>query len=435
MDMGDKGARKAREQMDDDDLRQHAVWQDLKAAFEAHGFELPPHLHKQDLFRPKPAGSEAPPNGANNNPGAYTAQLLPTTTIGARARDKLEPREFLDGHNFILVGAANSLSGDGGIGKTDIACSMAIATHPGDTMPLFGLPPRRKGPVLFFSAEEPEAEIRRRIHAICAAQKVNPETLTDLHFIDYSRKEAWLFREDRNGMLVPTPLWEDLKVTAAAIRPALILIDNRARIVHGNQNSATVATSVMTFLDGLAFDTWCAVELLSHVSLSQISSGRGDSGSVAWANAGRARTFFRHPDEKRDVGAEDDGMRVLVAMKTNYGKPGKQVTFQWDPVDNYFRCTWQPPKADAGIGKHDKAERVFLLLLRLHNSQNLHVSASATSGNYAPKLFVGHPKSDGVNRRDFTTAMASLLERGRIANRPYGPPSRGNYRLEVVEQG
>jgi hypothetical protein len=175
----------------------------------------------------------------------------------------------------------------------------------------------------------------------------------------------------------------------------------------------------MTQLDGLAFDNHCAVELLSHVSLSQISSGRGDSGSVAWANAGRARCFFRHPDEDQN-GAEDDGKRILVSMKSNYAKPGKQVDFRWDEVGHYFRCTWQPepaPKADDGIGAQDKAERVFLKLLNIAIGRELQVTNDpAAAKRYAPFVFGNMPAAtrENLTPNTFRNAMAGLFDQGRI---------------------
>ena len=102
-------------------------------------------------------------NGANTDYGAdggpQPVLPLATISIGARAHLPLEPRLFLDGHGFILISAVHVMTGDGGIGKTDLACQALVATHTGSPVPFLGLPVTRQGPVLMFSAEEPEAEI------------------------------------------------------------------------------------------------------------------------------------------------------------------------------------------------------------------------------------------------------------------------------------
>ena len=58
----------------------------------------------------------------------------------------------------------------------------------------------------------------------------------------------------------------------------------------------------------------------------------------------------------------DDGRRVLTNLKANYGQPGKSIDFVWE--NGRFRCTYEPAKANAGIGAQDKAERLFVALPR-----------------------------------------------------------------------
>ena len=92
--------------------------------------------------------------------------------------------------------------------------------------------------------------------------------LTDLHLIDFSRRDAWLF-EEKNRRLAPTPLFWQLHRTVEMTRPALLCIDNRMRIFAGNQNDTVLATAVITELDALGFEFGMPVLLLSHPSLSR----------------------------------------------------------------------------------------------------------------------------------------------------------------------
>lgn len=366
----------------------------------------------------EPPDWDDPPKAKMNGAHGPKAEGKPLSTsiIGKMAAQPLPERRFLDGHNFILMDAVHVLNGDGGAGKTDVMCQLAVACQ--SNMPFLGLPVRL-GPVLIYSAEEPVEELRRRIHNICDDQGIDPATMNGLHVIDRSRQPAWLFVE-RDRKFATTPTWDELKATVAAIKPIVTMVDNRARIFAGNQNDTVMATSAVTELDSLGYENQTAVLLLSHPSLSGMASGRGDSGSVAWANAGRSRSFLAHPDWRdREPDAEDDGRRILTNMKANYGKPGKFVEFVWK--NGYLNCTYEPPKADAGIGVLSKAQRVFLFLLRWHVERNKEVSPNPHStGKYAPKVFAKHSQREGLSIVWFEKAMEALLNDNRIEIRTRG---------------
>ena len=174
-----------------------------------------------------------------------------------------------------------------------------------------------------------------------------------------------------------------------------------------------------------------SVSLLGHPSLSGMSSGRGDSGSVAWSNAGRIRSYLRHAQDDWQVGQPDNGKRILSSMKRSHGERDLELPLEWR--DGRFYCDYQPPKADDGIGRQDKAERVFLALLRIHNNQNINVSVSVNSGSYAPKLFAAHSGRERLVRRDFVRAMEALLAAEKIVNRPIGAKWKNQFGLYISE--
>ena len=128
-----------------------------------------------------------------------------------------------------------------------------------------------------------------------------------------------------------------------------------------------------------------------------------------------------HSNKKFEPGDPDDGTRILSNLKANYGQRGRSVELEWQ--DGRFLCTWKPPKADEGIGTQDKAERMFLALLGLHNEQSIKVSASSAAKNYAPSVFSKHDRAERTSTYNFTKAMTALLASGRIANARYGSPS------------
>nr|WP_281032713.1 AAA family ATPase [Phyllobacterium bourgognense] len=247
------------------------------------------------------------------------------------------------GHGFMPLGRTCVLNADGGQGKTYLALQLEVAMRA--KIPFLGLPVKQ-GPVLFFSAEEPLQILRYRIEAICLAEGLKACDLSGLHVLDHSRDVAWLFEEDRRtGQLRETERFRWLCELVETIQPAALVLDNRARIFRGNQNDSGLATEVIAILDRLAARHDMSILLLSHPSLSGISSGRGDSGSVAWSNAARARMYLHQPGEDARSGP-DDGKRVLTSMKSSHGQQGKSVNLQWQ--NGRFYCDYQPPKADAG---------------------------------------------------------------------------------------
>ena len=75
----------------------------------------------------------------------------------------LEPMRWL-ATNRIPAGDVTILSGDGGGGKTTVALQLGVAVEHGLGDWLGAV--CETGPVIFFSGEEPEAEMRRRLHRV-----------------------------------------------------------------------------------------------------------------------------------------------------------------------------------------------------------------------------------------------------------------------------
>jgi RecA-family ATPase len=337
------------------------------------------------------------------------------------------PPTWLDDHRLLRKNTAFQFNGDGGIGKTEISLQMMIGMCATGTM--FNLPVDR-GPCLFVTFEEPENDIRWRIDHLCYAFNIQSADVKNLKILDLTReRDPWLFKE-KDRQLVITDRWRWLLKEFDAIKPAFIALDNKARFFGANQNDAVLTTSYAHHIELACRDLDTTIMPLAHVSLSQLSSGRGDSGSVSAGNAFRSRLLFTHADTDREPGEEDDGKRKLIVMKANATKSGYSLDFEWDHGLNYLKCLYTPAKADDTIGQSDRAERVFLKLTILHNRQKIRVSASPrVHGMYAPQVFAGHPGSERVNVRAFRSAMGSLLESGKIEQVSYGYKSRGTVHL------
>src|SRR5258708_35124200 len=137
-------------------------------------------------------------------------------------------------------------------------------------------------------------------------------------------------------------------------------------------------------LRGLAIDFDCAVLLLSHPSLSGLTSGTGTSGSTAWNNSVRSRLYLEVPNESPDV-------RVLKVVKANYGKTGEAIAMRWN--DGVYELdNGDDPIVETLV--NSAVDKLFLELLALFTEQGQNLVTSGGK-NYAPAKMVEHPKAKG----------------------------------------
>ena len=204
-------------------------------------------------------------------------------TKDAPARDWLVPG-LIPAHEITMLG------GDGGTGKSLLALQLAVATACG-TEWVGTLP--REGSVLFVSAEDDIAELHRRLANICRVQGPPPDGLDKLHLLSLAGQEAVLAAPvQRDGSLSPTRLYEALEVEIEAIRPDLLILDPLADLFGGDEIKRPHARQFIGLLRGLAIKYSMTIVVLSHPSLSGMTSGAGTSGSTAWSNSVRSRLYL-----------------------------------------------------------------------------------------------------------------------------------------------
>ncbi|TWA15962.1 AAA domain-containing protein [Sinorhizobium medicae] len=378
-------------------------------------------------------------SGAGFNGGNGTAsgkaekpKLLPTTKANTFAHYKPEPIEFVDGHGLFLADDLNFLTGAGAIGKSltslQLACAVALPERDYPETHWLGRPVRRRGKVLYVSAEDELKVNHSRVLDIAAAEAFETRLLYNLEICDLSTKEDKALFTGQKSHVRATPLFTLLENTIRALHPALVVLDNRTQLADVDELNRNAAAKVGNYLRALSKHHDTTLIVLAHPSLSGLSQKTGNSGSTGWITTIRNQVDMRRPDEASD--GPDDGRRILVSQKPNYGPQGHVVNVKWDM--GAYRCTDEPKRAGADIGSADKARRVFLALLRLHNGLGINVSANPTANNYAPKRFYVHPKNENISIKALTKAMHELLENGQIASVPYGPPSAGTRRLWVA---
>jgi hypothetical protein len=116
----------------------------------------------------------------------------------------------------------------------------------------------------------------------------------------------------------------------------------------------------------------------------------------------------------------------LTRKKSNAARRGDEIELRWK--DGVLVPT-QPAGTLDRMAMANKAERVFLALLKTTYAMQRWTSAAKNSANYAPSLFVTLPEREGVGRSAFEAAMHKLLTDGRIRIESYGRPSDHRQRL------
>jgi RecA-family ATPase len=269
---------------------------------------------------------------------------------------------------------------------------------------------------MFFSGEEQENEMRRRLERVARKRGLEIADLQDLHF-HFADLESCLLGVARpNGPVVPTPLFASLYAAAAAIRPRVLIVDSIAATFGGNQNDRTHARTFVAMFRRLALALDCAVLLLDHPSLSGMTNGTGRGGSMDWQNASRGRMHLE---------TIEDGGRVLEVKKINSGCPGEKVQLRFEDGCFVLQGSESAPAQAAAYGA---ADQTYLDCLDTMTAQGRHV-CYAPGRNYAPKAFAEMPQANGMTWRAFQKAQERLFDAKVIENVAYGPKSKGTKRI------
>jgi RecA-family ATPase len=322
----------------------------------------------------------------------------------------------------ILKGNVAILSGDGAIGKTTIALQLAVGVSRGTDW--LGAVVEEGGPVLFFSAEEDEDEVHRRLAMIIKYQGVKFSDLGNLYVHCRPGENALLGAPDK-GVIKGTPLLAQLTAAACDRGAALVIIEAVADVFGGDEIDRGHASQFMTLMRQLAIKSKASVLLLQHPSQAGMSSGTGTSGSSHWNNAARSRLYF---SSVKDGDEPDSGLRELRVMKSNYGPAAESVRVRWQRgvfVLVGSRSVVERAAAEA------PADDAFMRCLDEITVQKRSASPNK-SPSYAPAIFEKMPEAAGFTRAALALAMERLYSAKKITSKEIGPPSAR--RLQVVRK-
>lgn len=317
--------------------------------------------------------------------------------------------------DMIPAGAVTLLSGDGGVGKSTLALQLAVAVATGTEW--LGLKAAR-GSVVLLSAEDDRDELHRRLIATCAEQAVTLADLTDLYFMAAAGEDLLLaIPETASNAVRPTALYRQFSGEVSHLTPRLVIIDTAADVFGGNENDRAQVRSFLTLLRSLCRLSDTAVLLLAHPSVAAMATGRGVSGSTAWANSCRSLLYL----------SNRAGNRELNLQKSNYAPVNQRLFLQWQ--DGVFARTCSNTAQTANAG--GVAEHLFLERLRETNQLGRNVNSKG-GANYAPNVFAAHAEAGGVTKIAFRQAMDRLLATGEIEEVLEGPPSKRRRHLKEV---
>jgi RecA-family ATPase len=363
--------------------------------------EYPESADGEPDYQPMNGTTAAPPNQRQDKapPG-----ILPFETFDASQWEgvPIEQRRWI-AHNRIPVGEPGIMSGDGGTGKTKLGLQLGVAIA-ACLRDWIGGVVDAEGQVIVFSAEEKLKEMHRRTSDIIEHRGLSFADLSGgLHFI-CDHDDAVLGAVDRNGIVQPTmSLWR-LEKTVAAIRPALVIIENAADVYSGNESDRPNVTRFMRGLLGrLTVPCESTIMLIQHPSVSGLNDGTGRSGSTGWNNSGRWRLNFTKIKDSEDL-------RQLEIAKNNYGPTGERVTLRWE------RGVFVPESSVASpyrAAAESKVDETFLQLLDKATAQGRAVRPNPGAG-YAPSTFEDDPDAGGIKSKAFAAAMDRLFKGAKI---------------------
>lgn len=371
------------------------------------------------------AGSRSPAAAFGHVDAAPPAGgRLRVVTGSALVGREIPARQWLI-RDLIPSGTVTLLAGDGGTGKSLLAQQLAVAVATG--RPWLGNAAERGGAV-YLSAEDDLDEVHRRLADITEAEGLGLADLADLHVLPLAGEDAVLAAPDqRSDVVVKTPLWAQLVDALREIRPRLLVLDNLADVFAGNENARPQARQFIGMLRGLAMHHALTVLVISHPSLTGMSSGTGTSGSTAWSNSVRARLYLERVTIDKEEA--DPDLRVLCVKKANYAPVGAEIRMRWER--GTFQAEGGASRDSSRAAAEAKAERVFLALLERRNSEGRYVSPHRSS-SFAPTVFAKLSGAEGCGKAALERAMDRLLERKQIAVEKHGPPTKRSSRLDLV---
>jgi hypothetical protein len=311
------------------------------------------------------------------------------------------PREWI-AEGWIPTRTVCSLYGQGGVGKSLLVQQLQTATGLG--RPWIGIPVQQVKSYGLY-CEDDAGEMKRRQDAIDRLYNCTPQDIAR-----YVRTIPWsgdsVLGVFERGRFRLTSFYYRFREDVLRFGARLVILDTLADCFTGDHNDPTQARHfVQIALKPLALEMDGSVLFCAHPSQHGQESGTGEYGSVQWNAVVRTRSYLTTP--KAVNGEEPDANeRVFTRPKANYAARDAKVVLYWN--DGVLAV-----KGGADDERPD-VRAVFMELLDQVTAEGRQVSAKPNAGNYAPRVFGGHPNRKGWRKNDLEQAMNGLFGEGWI---------------------
>lgn len=261
--------------------------------------------------------------------------------LGGRAwlREDPPPREWLLRRGEVPMlarGVVGLLVAPGGRGKTYALCDLAISIATG--LPWLGvIDVATQGRVVLALAEEDDAEVRRRLHAVARARGLVEADLVaaDSHIVPFglAGRDVSLVAVDGSNV-TPSRLHRELVQLASANEYHAVLLDPLARWAPGVESDNAVATRAIEMLEALATAARGTVLVAHHTAKwarrDGESGGHGSSARGVTAITDGARWVA-------ELRGDDDDNLALAVVKSNGAPLGDAIPLSRDRASGVLR--------------------------------------------------------------------------------------------------
>lgn len=223
--------------------------------------------------------------------------------------------DYVWGH-YIPTGSITMVSGNGGAGKTYFALCLAISVAAG--IDFLGEKVNH-GRVIYYSCEEDEFELRRRINKIHTHLNLHDSTYrNDFRVIDATGDS--LLYEKINNQSITTTAYFSLQKQIDDFSPSLVIIDNSTFAFSGDENIKSEVIDFMNRLKSLIRGKKCGLLLVSHLNRSGKTDQDNYAGSAGWNAAAKSRISLLDGEIKDQV--------ILRHEKSNFSERHFEKTLQ-----------------------------------------------------------------------------------------------------------
>ena len=164
--------------------------------------------------------------------------------------------------NLVPAGTVGMLQASGGVGKSHLANLMAVSAAMGYPFGAF-FPSERAIRTLVLNVEDPENELRIRLHWLAKIHGFAPDDLKklseNLFLFSGVGKIGPLMRKSDSGKRERTEWLEWLEKGIEAIDPEFIILDTKARLYGLEENDNTDNTLWLNAIEQVAFGRTCLV--------------------------------------------------------------------------------------------------------------------------------------------------------------------------------